>query len=832
VNTSRWHLALRLLVRDWRAGEQRILVAALVIAVAATTAISFFTDRLANGMMNSSAEFLGADLALVSSRRVGEDWLDTARGQGLQLAETLEFASVVLHGEQLQLASIKAVDGDFPLRGSMRTADAVYAGDVATRGVPQPGEAWAAPRLMQALDLAIGDLIELGQTRLRVSRVLTFEPGQMRDVFGVAPRLLVNMADVPATGVIQPGSRLSWQYLFAGPSKAIGDYRSWVEGRLQAGQELLGVREGRRALGTALERAERFLGLAVLAAIVLAGVAVAMAVRRYTERHFDMSAMLRCLGATQRDIVVIFLLQLLLIGLLAGVTGSLLGWLAQWGLVVLLADLLPAASAPSGLWPLLPGLATGLIILAGFALPPLMRLREVPPLRVLRRDLAPLPARSWLVYGAAILAVVALMWRYTGNWPLTLAVLGGSIIAVITLALTGFALLATSRYLKGRVGAAWRFGLNNLWRNRQTSLSQVLAFGLTLMAMAMIALVRSDLLTTWQNQLPENAPNHFAVNILPHRVDAMQAFLDEHGVPASAIYPMVRGRLVNINAVAVREAVTKEEGNHNALNRELNLTWSAGLQGDNAIVDGLWWLPGDYGRALVSVESRLAERLGIRTGDMLGFTVGSEEITAEVASLRAVRWDSFRPNFYMVFPPGGALEKLPATYITSFYLPSGDKRLLVDMVREFPAVTVLELDLIMAEVGRIFRQVTLAVEYVLLFVLLAGFAVLFAALQNSLDERLYEGALLRALGASRRQLRAGHLAEYTALGAIAGLVAAMGTECLAWLLYSEVMHLEYSFKWQVWLAAPLVGALLVGCAGYWGTRPVLQQTPLSLLRDR
>jgi putative ABC transport system permease protein len=480
----------------------------------------------------------------------------------------------------------------------------------------------------------------------------------------------------------------------------------------------------------------------------------------------------------------------------------------------------------------LPGLATGLIILAGFALPPLMRLREVPPLRVLRRDLAPLPASSWLVYGAAMLAVVALMWRYTGNWPLTLAVLGGSIIAVITLALTGLALLATSRYLKGRVGAAWRFGLNNLWRNRQTSLSQVLAFGLTLMAMAMIALVRSDLLTTWQNQLPENAPNHFAVNILPHRVDAMQAFLDEHGVPASAIYPMVRGRLVNINTVAVREAVTKEEGNHNALNRELNLTWSAGLQGDNAIVDGLWWLPGDYGRPLVSVESRLAERLGIRTGDMLGFTVGSEEITAEVASLRAVRWDSFRPNFYMVFPPGGALEKLPATYITSFYLPSGDKRLLVDMVREFPAVTVLELDLIMAEVGRIFRQVTLAVEYVLLFVLLAGFAVLFAALQNSLDERLYEGALLRALGASRRQLRAGHLAEYTALGAIAGLVAAMGTECLAWLLYSEVMHLEYSFKWQVWLAAPLVGALLVGCAGYWGTRPVLQQTPLSLLRDR
>jgi putative ABC transport system permease protein len=832
MNASRWRLALRLLLRDWRAGEQRILVAALVIAIAATTAISFFTERLANGMQNSSAEFLGADLALVSSRKVDAGWLDAAHEQGLRLAETLEFASVVLHGEQLQLSSIKAVDGQFPLRGSMRTATTVYAGDEPTAGVPAPGEAWAAPRLLQALGLAVGDLVEVGESRLRVSRVLTFEPGQMRDVFGVAPRLLINMADVPATGVIQPGSRLSWQYLFAGPADAIGRYRDRIQGRLQAGQELMGVREGRRALGTALERAERFLGLAVLAAIVLAGVAVAMAVRRYTERHFDMSAMLRCLGAGQRDILLIFLLQLLLIGLLAGLVGSLLGWLAQWGLVALLADMLPSASADTSLWPLLPGLATGLVILAGFALPPLMRLREVPPLRVLRRDLAPLPARSWLVYGAALLAVAVLMWRYTQNWPLTFSVLGGGIAAVLLLALLGLALLAAGRRLNSGVGAAWRFGLNNLWRNRRASISQVLAFGLTLMAMAMIALVRSDLLTTWQNQLPENAPNHFAVNILPHEVEAMRAFLQERSVPASAIYPMVRGRLVSINAVAVREAVTKEEGDHNALNRELNLTWSDRLQADNAIVDGLWWLPGDVGQPLVSVESRLADRLGIHTGDVLGFTVGGEKFSAKVASLRAVQWDSFRPNFYMVFPPGGALENLPATYITSFYLPPGDKRLLVEMVRQFPAVTVLELDLIMAEVGRIFRQVTLAVEYVLLFVLLAGFAVLFAALQNSLDERLYEGALLRALGASRRQLRAGHLAEYTALGLVAGLVAATGTECLAWLLYSQVMHLDYSFKWPVWIAAPLAGAVLVGSAGYWGTRPVLQRTPLTLLRDR
>jgi putative ABC transport system permease protein len=827
---TRWRLAMRLLVRDWRAGELRILSAAIVIAVAASTAIGFFTDRLGRGMINQSADFLGADLVLESPRPVKAEWLAEARTTGLQTSETLGFSSVLVVGDQLQLASVRAVDAGFPLRGRLRTAAGPFLTDAEDSTTPAAGEAWAAPRLLTRLGLNSGDTLAVGKQSLVVRKVLTFEPGEAGSPFGLAPRLLMNLADVPATGVVQPGSRLTYHYLFAGSEADIARYRGWLKSRLGPSHRLVGVQEGRRAVGTALERAERFLGLAVMAAIVLAGVAIAMAARRYSERHFDMSAMLRCLGATQRDLLELYLAQLLVLGLLASGAGCLLGWLAQQGLLVLLAELLPMAPSATRAWPVVAGLLTGLVVLAGFALPPVLRLKRVPPLRVLRRDLSPLPGNAWLVYGAAVAAVVLLMWRYTDNVKLTLAALAGGAAALAVLGVLGFILLALGRRLHTQVGVAWRFGLNNLWRRRRTSVSQILAFGLALMAMAVIALVRSDLLTTWESQLPVDVPNHFAINILPDRVEAVRGFMEAREVPTTQIYPMVRGRLVSINDEPVRQAVTKEAQSDNALNRELNFTWTTELQEDNRIVNGRWWQSGDSGRPLVSVESKLAERLGIELDDELGFTVGDERFSARVLSIRSVQWDSFRPNFYMVFPPG-VIEGFPATWMTSFYLPPGDKPVLIELVRNYPAVTVLEMDLIIAQVERIFRQVTLAVEYVLLFVLLAGFAVLFAALQASLDERLYEGALLRALGASRRQLRSGHLAEFITLGALAGLVAAIGTECIAWVLYSQVLHFDYSFKWPVWIAAPLLGAVLIGAAGYRGTRPVVERSPVLLLRE-
>ncbi len=825
---SRFRLAGRLLLRDWRAGELRILLSALIIAVTATTAISFFTDRLQRAMLNQSSELLGGDLMLQSPRPVETEWLSQADTEGLEHIETLAFPSVVVSGEQFQLAGIKAVQEGYPLRGGLRIADTPFGEERPTEAMPSEGKAWVEARLLQLLEIDIGDTLELGSLTLTVERVLTFEPGGGGNFVSLAPRVLINYADVPRADILRPGSRVTYQYAFAGPEQKVEDYKKWLRPKLEPSHRLLDVREGRPSVGAALDRAEQYLGLASLVAVLLAGVAIAMGARRYSERHFDVSAVMRCLGAGQRDILALFLPQLLLLGLVGGVVGVILGYLVQYGLFYLLRELLPATLPAPGPMPVLMGFLTGITVLAGFALPPVLRLREVPALRVLRRELAPMPLRGWLVYGVAIAAMAFLMWRYTGSASLTLSVLGGAAIALLLLGLFALGLLRGSRAVHRGVGVAWRYGVNNLWRRPMLSISQILGFGMTLMAMALIALVRGDLLSTWQTQLPEDAPNHFVVNVLPDKVEAFSDFLHEREISSAELYPMVRGRLVSINGDRLDERVSPDDERAGAVHRELNLTWSDTLPGDNSLAAGRWWQAGDEGEPLVSVETGVAERLNAKLGDQLTFSFGSGELTAKIVSLRTVQWDSFRPNFFMIFPPG-VLDPFPATYMTSFYLPQQKKGGLAQMIREFPAVTVIDLDRIMEQVRRILTQVTLAVEYVLVFVLLAGFAVLYAALQASLDERLYEGALLRTLGASRRQLRAGHLAEYALLGALAGLLAAAGAELIAFILYKEVFQLSYSIKWSLWAILPLLGALLIGAAGYWGTRRVVRWSPLVVL---
>ena len=824
---KRFSLALRLLLRDWRAGELRILLSALVIAVTATSTIGFFADRLQRSMVNQSAELLGADLVLRSPRPVNPAWLEQARALGLREDESLEFPSVVLHGDNLQLSDIKAVHAGYPLRGTLRTAAQPFGEEASTRGIPNPGEAWVEARLLPLLRAKVADEITLGNRALRIARILTFDPGGAGNFAALAPAVLINRVDAERAGVLAPGSRLTLNYQFAGEPAAIARYQHWLTPRLGPSDRLIDVHEGRPAIGSALDRAERYLEMASLVAVLLAGVAIAMAARRYSERHFDVSAMLRCLGAGQSDIVALYAPQLLLLGLIGSSIGVLLGWGAQFGFPLLLRELLPTQLPPPGPLPALLGLFTGLVVLAGFGLPPVLRLKNVPALRVLRRELTPMPLRAWLVYAAALAAMSLLLWRYTGNAMLTLVVLGGALATLVIFGCFAWALLRASRALHRGVGVAWRYGLNNLWRRPWLGVGQILAFGVVLMAMALIALLRDDLLATWQTQLPARAPNHFVINILPDQVAPFGAFLREHHIVSAQLYPMVRGRLTAVNGVAVAERARRE--GDEPIHREFNLTWGENLQPDNAIVAGRWWQASDRGKPLVSVEQGVAERLGIKLGDTLSFSFGGQELLAKVASLRTVQWDSFKPNFFMVFPPG-VIEQFPATYITSFYLPLTQRTLLAQMVRSFPAVTVIDLDRIMDQVRRILAQVTLAVEYVLVLVLLAGFAVLYAALQASLDERLYEGALLRTLGASRYQLRAGHLAEYALLGALAGLLAAAGAELIAWLLYTRVFHLAYQIKWQLWALLPPLGALLIGAAGYWGTRRVVQKSPLVVLR--
>lgn len=821
-------LAARQILRDARSAELRVLFTALVIAVAASSAIAYFGERLNDAMRLRASEFLAADLRISGSSPAADMQIKAGLERGLEHAQAVEFSSVVASDQAIELASVKAVSIGYPLRGALKSAPAPYQPQ-ASGSLPDPGEIWAEARLITALNLEMGDEVEIGATTLRLTRVLTYDPDTAGDFYSLTPRVLMNLADLPATKVVQPGSRVRYRDLWRGEPAALGNYQRVVEPLLQPSQRLETARDANRQIGGALGRAERYLNLASLAAVLLAGVAVAMSASRYAARRFDASALLRCLGLSRRQTLTLFSLQLVLLSLVACSLGALLGWAAQHGLFYLLRGLLPSDLPAATLWPALTGISTGLVALAGFSLPPLAALGRVPPLRVLRRDLLPVAPSTWLVYGAALAALTLIMWRMSLDLRLTLSLIGGGLIASALLGTLLLLALGSLRHLLRGASLPWRLGLGQLLRNPLAAAGQALAFGLILLAMALIALLRGELLDTWQAQLPEHAPNHFALNVLPADVTNFEARLAQLTTDRAALYPIVQGRLVRINNEPVREYVTKESRGERATQRDLSLTWAAELPSDNELVAGQWWQSERSTPPGVSVEARLAHNMGLKLGDRLLFNVGGIEREAQVTSLREVKWDNFQPNFFMIFEPG-TLTDLPATYLTSFYLPSGRDADLVALSREFPSVTLLQVDALLAQLRAILAQVTLAVEYVLLFVLAAGITVLLAGLQATLDERIRQGALLRALGAERRLLLRARRREFTLLGAAAGLLAALGCEVVSALLYRYAFDIAWQpHPWLILL--PVVGAALVTAAGMLGTRRALNASPLQVLRE-
>ena len=823
-------LALRQLLRDARAGELRVLFFALLVAVAASTAIGYFGARLNGAMLLRATEFLGADLVLQGSSPAAPEQISRGTALGLQHAQVVEFSSVIATDNGIQLSSIKAANDRYPLRGELRSAAEPYASETAGGG-PAPGEAWVEPRLLAALELKIGDSIDVGMKTLRMSRVLTYEPDRAGNFYSLTPRVLINLADLEATGVVQPGSRVSYRELWRGEPEALASYRDAVSKNLAANQRLQDSRDGNQQIGGALGKAERYLNMASLVAVLLAGVAVALSASRFATRRLDASALLRCLGLSRRQALSLFCLQLAILGSIAALCGAALGWLAQLGLFQLLQGLMPAQIPPGGIGPALAGIATGLVALAGFALPPLAALGRVPPLRVLRRDLLPVPASSWLVYGAALFALGLIMWRLSLDLLLTFALLGGGLVAALLLGGLLLLGLRSLRRLLAGSPLAWRLGLGQLLRHPLAAAGQSLAFGLILLAMALIALLRAELLDTWQNQLPKDAPNYFALNILPDDKNSFAQRLSEFSAEAAPLYPVIPGRLTAINGEPVQQIVSKESTGDRAVQRDLSLTWAADLPQGNTLSEGQWWQAQPPADALpgVSVEAELALSLKLKLGDQLTFSIGGLQRQVQVSSLRTVNWDSFQPNFYMIFQPQ-TLQDLPTTYLTSFYLAPGHDQQVVALSRAFPAVTILQVDALLEQLRSILAQVTLAVEYVLLFVLAAGLAVLFAGLQATLDERIRQGALLRALGAGRGLLVKARRIEFGLLGAASGLLAAIGCELITLVLYRYAFDLHWSpHPWLLLL--PVLGALLVGGAGVYGTRRALNASPLAVLRE-
>ena len=822
--------SLRALRRDWRAGELKVLVAALVIAVASITSVGFFTDRVRVAMGQQAAELLAADLAVNSTRAAPPAWTAQAAGLGVQTARMANFPSVVLAGDNTQLVDVKAVSDGYPLRGQLRLADVPFGAERPARGVPEPGTVWVDARLLGLLGLGVGGHIDLGLKRFAITQVIAYEPDRGGDMFSFGPRLLMNYTDLDATGLLGPGSRVSHRLLLAGEPERLATLRSWLEAQVIEGERVLDVRDARPELKVALERAEKFLGLAALVSVVLAGVAVATAARRYASRHLDGAAVMRALGATQGFITRLHLLEMLWLGLIASLVGCLIGFAAQEVLAQLHAGLFSTRLPAPSLMPVLIGVATGLILLLGFAAPALTRLKNVPPARVLRRDLGALPASALSVYGAALAAVTALLLWQASDVKLTAYVLAGAAATLVVLALVALALVRALSVLRARVGIAWRYGLANIARRARGSVAQILAFGLGIMVLLLLSIVRSDLLAAWQASLPPDAPNQFVINVQPQQVEPMQAFFAGHGLKGAQLYPMIRGRLTAINGREVSAADYADDRAKRLVEREFNLSSAEQPQDDNRIVAGRWWRADERNAEIMSVEKGLAETLGLKLGDRLRWRIADREIETEITSLRTVEWDSFRANFFVVTPPG-LLEDYPATFITSFHLPGESRELLAQLVREFPNITLIDVDALMTKVRTIMDRVNLSIQYVFLFTLFAGLTVLYSAIQSTQDERLYESALLRTLGASRAHVLKGLAAEFVVLGLLAGVLAAFAASLAGFVLARQVFQLDYTVNAWLWVMGLGGGALGVGLFGILGARFVLNRPPLQSLRE-
>ncbi len=823
-----FRLAMRMLRRNWAAGELRVLLVGLLIAVASVTTVGFFADRVQGALDRQANELLGGDLVLVADQPVPPAFEASARGAGLTLARTRTFPSMVSAEGGVNLAEIKAVSEGFPLRGKLRVADAIGAPEREVAGAPKPGTTWIALALAARLALKVGDTLQVGRAKLVVAEIITREPDSVLDYFGIAPRVLMNEADLAATGLIQLGSRVTHRLLVSGEEAAVQRFRTESQPLLKRGQRLEGVRDARSEVRTALDRAQRFLGLASLLSVVLASVAVALAARRFSQRQVDAAAMMRCLGASQQSIFALHAWQFIVLGMVACVAGSLVGYGAQAILARWLTAFFTVELPLPGPLPALRGAVIGFVLLLGFTLPPLLRLRQVSTLRVLRRDMAAAEPVSTAAFVLGMAALASLIVWQAGDLKMGAIAVGGFAAALAVAAVAGYALIRIVSRLRGVASGPWRYGLANLRRRTWASLVQIMALGLGLMAMLMLTLVRTDLIAKWQQSLPADMPNRFAINIQDDQLAEVKSHFGAIGLTTPDLYPMIRGRLTKINDKAVAPAAYEDQRARRLAEREFNLSWSERVRPDNVVVAGKFWEPG-VADGQYSVEEGIAKALGIVVGDTITFEVGGTPFPAKVTSLRKVDWDSFKPNFFVISTPA-VLKDYPASWITSFRLPSGREDVVANLVRKFPNVSVIDLSAIIAQFQRITDQVSRAVEFVFLFAIAAGLVVLFAAISSTQDERVFEGAILRTLGASRRQLATLQLAEFLAIGLLSGTVAAAGAVGLAMVLSDRVLGIPYEFHWLLPTLGLAIGGLGVAVAGLIGTRKAVNSPPLATIR--
>ena len=838
--------SLRMTARDWRAGELRFLLIALIVAVSALSAVGFFIDRMRSGLNRDAHQLLGADLLINADYPIPPAWRAEARKRGLVLADTVTFPSMAQAGtgeqSMAQLASVKAVSPGYPLRGQLRiTTDptqAAAAKGSKTDATPAPGTVWVDLNILTALRTSVGGTIVVGDKTFTIAQLIASEPDRGPSFANFAPRVMFSLSDLGATGLVDNGSRVTYRLQVAAPSNLegarVGAFEAWIKERIEA-ERIRGVRvesleNGRPEMRNTLDRADRFLSLVGLLSAMLAAVAVAMAARRFMLRHLDACAMLRCLGLTQNQVTVMYLLEFALVGLVGSVLGVLAGFAGHLVLLQLIGSLLTTELPPVSMLPALQGIATGMLLLVGFALPPVLQLRNVPHNRVIRREQSAPQPMALATYGLGVCVFGALLLWQAGDAKLAMLTAGGFLAGFALFALAGWLGLKALRAVRGAIDSqAWRFAVTSLQRRPGATVVQIVSLALGLMALLLLTVVRGDLMTAWRSATPPDAPNRFIINIMPDQKADLAQRLSGAGIKEATLYPMIRGRLTAVNGSAVTAATYPQEDAQRLAEREFNISATRELPPTNEVIAGKWYADGP-GVSEASVEQGIAKTLRLKLGDMLRFDIGGTVVEAKITSLRKLEWGSMRANFFVIINPQ-AMAQAPQTFMTAFHLPPADAPLTNELARIWPNLTVIDVSGIIGQLQEVLDQVVTAVEFLFSFTLASGVLVLYAALMGSQDERTREAGLLRALGATRKQLSRAQWIEFSLVGGLAGVLAASGAAALGWALATYQFKFAWSFSPVVWLAGLVAGALCAVIGGWLGLRKVLAQPPLQTLRE-
>ncbi|WP_288484054.1 FtsX-like permease family protein [uncultured Acidovorax sp.] len=828
-------LGWRTLLRDLRAGELRLLMVAVTLAVAALTSVGFFADRLQGGLQRDALQLLGGDVVVASDNPTPQAFVDKAQALGLQTVGTMGFPTMGrasdAQGGASKLVALKSVAPGYPLRGTLKVADAPGAAEQATRDIPAPGEVWVDAPLLDALGLAMGDQLLLGDAQLRIARIIVIEPDRGAGFMSFAPRVMLNAADVPATGLVQPASRITYRFAVAGQPAAVKAFSEWAAEEVKK-PDVRAVRvesleSGRPEMRQTLDRAQKFLSLVALLAALLSAVAVALAARGFAADHLDASAMLRVLGQSQRTIAGAYTTEFALIGIFASALGVAVGYLVHNVFVLLLSGLVESALPAPSLWPVAFGLGMGLTLLFAFGLPPVLQLAQVPPLRVIRRDVGGLKPASLAVLCVGVAGFAALLLAVSSDLKLGLIAVGGFAGAVALFAgLSWVAVKLLRKSVNETTAPRWLvLATRQISARPAYAVVQVSSLAVGLLALVLLVLLRTDLISSWRQATPPDAPNRFVINVMPEQADDFQKTLQTNGVAKYDWYPMIRGRLLAVNGQPVGPDNYTEDRAKRLVDREFNLSTAVQQPPHNQIVAGRWT---ENEAGAVSVEEGIAETLGLKLGDRLLFDIGGVQNEARITSLRKVDWGSMRANFFVMYPVQH-LEGVAITYLAAYRAPEvqGFDNALV---RQFPNITNVDMASTINQVQRVLDQVIRAVEFLFAFTLAAGLVVLFAAVTATREERAREFAIMRAVGARASLLRQVQRAELVGVGLLAGFLASAVAVGVGWGLARYVFDFAWTASLWVPLAGALAGAVLALLAGWWGLREVLRRPVVETLR--